>query len=819
MRSGFAMLLTAGLLLGLGAASTPTVDAQVMSKSETKPGIKTPPRITSFSVDREELLKGVKTLSFPGVPGEIVVFGDNAFPVVIAKGGGRSAGDYVVAAKVKSGRVIALGHPGMFTDSDKGDTTTFFLNALRWVDQRKGNPRTPLRVGIREGDKLITALRESGLTVNVLQGNEWVRQLNHYDVLMLSVFREEPETVRALGEFVERGGGLLVSSLGWAWRGYHAKPGERLDRDAAANQLCVPFGFAFGPGVTTNADEALSKEALVPVGDPPGPSAHLSQALTLLTDSLMSNGKEDQSGDSLTDMAMTLSAALEVLPPSAALRKHILKVAASLATVEEPVTRLKPAGRDDDRRKAVAVLESIAATKAPVNQLTPAPSSQFFPGPVPKTVKRVKDFAVEIDTDVDGWRGGNRLVWQSTGMYAGPGDVVDIRIPKEATGWGLVAQIGCHTDGIAHHPEWFRPNEITRQISLEKPVTKVGSGYGGLIYILVPPRNPHGSVMVMFSGAVRAPSFTLGKSDVAEWRFSERNLQAPFGELVSDRIILTVQAKDLKTLEHPDKILEQWRKIVDCYADLAGIPFERKTPERFVPDHQISGGWLHSGYPMMAQDLDRWSGRLVADEFVFTTGEWGFFHELGHNHQEPEWTFEGTGEVTCNVFGMYVFDTLFNGSRPHDQVQPAVRERKEREYVMAGRPFDKWKSDPFLALIMYEQMVQEIGWEPFKKVFREYRALPQAERPRTEVEKHDQWMVRMSKACGRNLGPFFEHWAIPTSPEARASIKDLPGWMPKGTSHKESSPDAASASGTPHGRADTRDDPARQGGPAPSRER
>ena len=85
---------------------------------------------------------------------------------------------------------------------------------------------------------------------------------------------------------------------------------------------------------------------------------------------------------------------------------------------------------------------------------------------------------------------------------------------------------------------------------------------------------------------------------------------------------------------------------------------------------------------------------------------------------------------------------------------------------------------------MYEQMVQEFGWEPFKKVFREYRALPQAERPNTTLEKHDQWMMRMSKACGRNLGPFFEHWGIPTSPRARDSIKDLPQWMPKGAPPK-----------------------------------
>jgi hypothetical protein len=40
-------------------------------------------------------------------------------------------------------------------------------------------------------------------------------------------------------------------------------------------------------------------------------------------------------------------------------------------------------------------------------------------------------------------------------------------------------------------------------------------------------------------------------------------------------------------------------------------------------------------------------------------------------------------------------------------------------------------------------------------------------------------MVRFSKAVGKNLGPFFEHWGIPTSQGARDSIKNLPTWMPE----------------------------------------
>ncbi len=59
-------------------------------------------------------------------------------------------------------------------------------------------------------------------------------------------------------------------------------------------------------------------------------------------------------------------------------------------------------------------------------------------------------------------------------------------------------------------------------------------------------------------------------------------------------------------------------------------------------------------------------------------------------------------------------------------------------------------------------------------------ALKQDERPRDDREKRDQWMVRMSRATGRNLGPFFERWGVATSEAARASVKELPEWMAEG---------------------------------------
>jgi len=114
----------------------------------------------------------------------------------------------------------------------------------------------------------------------------------------------------------------------------------------------------------------------------------------------------------------------------------------------------------------------------------------------------------------------------------------------------------------------------------------------------------------------------------------------------------------------------------------------------------------------------------------------------------------------------------------HPRVEERSRLRSMKDYFASGSDFEKWKSDPFLGLIMYIQMQQEYGWEPFQKVFAEYRELPNDRRPKTEDEKRDEWMVRFSVTVRRNLGPFFQAWGVPTSETARASITDLPVWMP-----------------------------------------
>ncbi|RYG26031.1 hypothetical protein EON82_04960, partial [bacterium] len=204
-------------------------------------------------------------------------------------------------------------------------------------------------------------------------------------------------------------------------------------------------------------------------------------------------------------------------------------------------------------------------------------------------------------------------------------------------------------------------------------------------------------------------------------------------------------------------------------------------PERYAVDRQISAGYMHAGYPIMTwedvsetfTDIAKLRGRGAT---------WGFFHELGHNFQEGPWTFDGTGEVTNNLFSLYASEKL-NGITPaeygvaHPAMAPEAQKKRLEAYLAKGAKFEDWKSDPFLALTMYAQLREAFGWEPFTKAFAAYRR--DGIRPQGELAQHDAWMVQMSRATGRNLGPFFQAWGVPTSESARKSLESLPGWMPE----------------------------------------
>jgi len=270
----------------------------------------------------------------------------------------------------------------------------------------------------------------------------------------------------------------------------------------------------------------------------------------------------------------------------------------------------------------------------------------MFPGSPPEGTPHTNR-SVTIDPGTVGWK--------STGAYAEPGRVVAVKIPKELAGKGLAVRIGCHKDTLYHKDKWSRAPEITMSRRLDAATTSIASAFGGPVYIDLPDGAATEPFEVTLKGVIAAPMFVLGQTDPDQWRRTIRNAPAPWAELVTDKVILSVPSSSIRDLDDPEALMVFWDRVMDAAADLATISRTRRRPQRYVADVQISAGYMHSGYPIMTH-LDAAADMTQLDRL--SRGSWGLFHELGHNHQKGDWTFSGTVEVTCNLFALYIIDTV-----------------------------------------------------------------------------------------------------------------------------------------------------------------
>ncbi len=732
------------------------------------------------------LLDKVNSVADPGQTGIICVFGPKAFPVIVGKTEGpfgykafsvkeKKPGEkpkpdepvieppdlreaIAGATRFGKGRAVALGSTGFLNDTvlAKEDTGRFLINAVRWA--AKAWPKTlnsEIRVGIIGAHGAEEYLGARGFKVTLVEPGK----TDGVDVLVLLEDDVQLQQVAALYKFVENGGGLIAASAAYGWS--ERNEDKSLGSDYPLNRLFIPMGLGWAGGTAERTTETgfSTKEK-------PNKMVHALQAFRMMATQAGKKNPDVKKPDTSEAIAI-LARAGQFLPPDEPYVGARFPILRNKYGERAGPSLQHGVGVYNLPGRVIALLASDELARTPPEKLKAHPLAKLFPGLVPKTAKPVRK-VVQIDTNVP--------AWHSIGLYAAPGEIVTVTLPEEAVDKGFGARIGVHTDGIWVRPDWNRPPTVSRHFSLKGASTRIASSFGGLVVIDVPGGTGLDSISVTVDGAYEAPLYELGKTTPDQWK-KQRLLPGPWAELASSKVILTVPSEYVRTLKDPAALMKEWDKVLDAVADLAAIDRYRKRPERIVADVQISIGYMHSGYPVMTFS-DQY--RALPDINTLKNGSWGLFHELGHNHQNGGWTFEGTGEVTVNLFSLYVYEKVCGknaaqargaGSSPQGIIKALS------EHMSKGSPFDGWKGDSGLALGMYVQLIDNFGWDPFKKVFDQYH---KEAGPGSDDEKRDMWMLRFSRAVNKNLGPFFQAWGVPTSDAARAEIADLPAWMPPG---------------------------------------
>ncbi|OLQ16796.1 Peptidase M60-like family protein [Cryptosporidium hominis] len=421
--------------------------------------------------------------------------------------------------------------------------------------------------------------------------------------------------------------------------------------------------------------------------------------------------------------------------------------------------------------------------------------------------------------------------WQNTGVYIKHRSFLKaefIPINKYSlTPIKSKLHVGSHSDFLRYKEE-----KIMRRVPLVKKIYNwsisetnnitIESPCEGIVYFEYIPNNdhtntkgslkkpnsnePHGHLIgfikfipLIGKEVITTPIYTIDKLQLDTCSFDNRtiitdkylwarifseanrkfsNLLPAWTELHGKKIILTIPSRILYRINCliVDDLLEFWDKVIDTQNELY---FNYKwTKERIVCDIQISDGYMHSGYPIathldiVEEEIN--SGGILDLKTLKDEGNWGIYHEIGHNRQSSYWTFNGTEEVTVNLFTMYSYYKLhpklypFNISYIKDQINLAVEylidmssESKSPENM--ERDFrEKWMANHGIAFCNYLILINLFGWNTLKTVFQVYDQLSEVDEELVQTHNNQQkmamWIIIFSSVVGFNLKYFFTQW-------------------------------------------------------------
>ncbi len=716
------------------------------------------------------LVKGVRAIPKRGVPSELFVFGDKAFPFLLDS----KAKVLMAYAEYGKGSAVAMGNGSWISNSkmlnDKS-VQRFLDNCVNLSKKRKVN---------------ILVLRTSNLSkylskkYRVTAVKNLPKDLKPYDLIFCAIptrgesYFDDNEVLQ-ISQWIKDGGVFIGGSAGWVFKSYGpGKYGADIKTDFVANKLFNRMGIAFGLKYGRGSSYPVEKVSL---SNSRIANAHIAMnnynKLKKIFDSINTNYRYKNLEEAYTANKASLKALSTIDDIESVLSKAQIKKIMDMVkredlfpTVSNPIDVLKA------RETNLIILADFILRSGKYNDKYFGKISEDYPG-VSKDASVVKKI-ISVD--------GSESRWLSTGLWLNPFQPLTVKLPSSAIAKGLKIRIGCHTDNIATSQRrkfWIRWPSISYSEKLQKTENIILSPYAGLVYIELP-RNLSGKFDIEISGATVSPLFVLGETSLKDWKGQVAKSKAPLGEISGKHCVITTELSSLKKSGYsPVEIAEFWDKLVELTNDLAMTPIP-KYKERYVIDRQIRAGSIHSGYPIFTTE-----GRNKYRDFVlgFTTkrgnilkdGSWGHFHELGHNHQNRDWTYDGSVEVTVNIFTLYAMEKLMGIKvREHKSIKSA--QKRLDAFRKRGASFKEMQKDLIVALLMYVELQEAFGWESYKKVFEAYNSLRRSERPRTDAEKIDQWVLRFSEAVGYNLTPFFDSWKFPYNKKITKNLKHLPLW-------------------------------------------
>ncbi|MYW24485.1 peptidase M60 [Bacillus thuringiensis] len=351
--------------------------------------------------------------------------------------------------------------------------------------------------------------------------------------------------------------------------------------------------------------------------------------------------------------------------------------------------------------------------------------------------------------------------YEPTGIYVNPGEEVVIQVEGTQQ---IKAYIGTYS----------YEKEEPKQFNLNPGENKISSSNGGLLYFY----NYHNTgevVAKVKKGGTPNPLFILGKHTTKDWKRMLAENSNPYAiEMKGENSLLTMHpetvAEHLKQedpaalLKKHDEIINIEHKISGLSKDGAGVANQGKHSIHFVEDW-YTDNYMYATYYRTAYSKGNLESVLNLEEL--TNDGWGPWHEVGHQHQQDTWLWDGLGEVTVNIYSLAVQTTFGHKTRLEQEG------RYEAAFAYLGKPDAQEKMDVFEKLVMFWQLYLAYGDQFYPNLHQMYRLLHDTELPKSDEEKKQMFIYMTSKVAGQNLIPFFDKWGLIANDATREKIEKL----------------------------------------------
>ncbi|KAB7679648.1 putative mucin/carbohydrate-binding domain-containing protein [Bacillus sp. B1-WWTP-T-0.5-Post-4] len=351
--------------------------------------------------------------------------------------------------------------------------------------------------------------------------------------------------------------------------------------------------------------------------------------------------------------------------------------------------------------------------------------------------------------------------YEPTGIYVKSGEEVVIQVEGTQQ---IKAYIGTYS----------YEKEEPKQFNLNPGENKISSSNGGLLYFY----NYHNTAEVVAKvkkGGTPNPLFILGKHTTKDWKRMLAENPDPYAiEMKGENSLLTMHpetvAEHLKQedpaalLKKHDEIINIEHKISGLSKDGAGVANQGKHSIHFVEDW-YTDDYMYATYYRTAYSKGNLESVLNLEEL--TNDGWGPWHEVGHQHQQDTWLWDGLGEVTVNIYSLAVQTTFGHKTRLEQEG------RYEAAFAYLGKPDAQEKMNEFEKLVMFWQLHLAYGDQFYPNLHQMYRLLHDTELPKSDEEKKQMFIYMTSKVAGQNLIPFFDKWGLIANDATREKIEKL----------------------------------------------